>query len=84
MAVIERLRSEQAFHDRQATERAAYFRKHPGRLLVSDEHYLDHEPWIRQRWRLWAKLGPARARISVVATAWRRWFWRNAERKYGF
>jgi SAM-dependent methyltransferase len=47
MAVIERLRSEQAFHDRQATERAAFFRKHPGRLLVSDNQYLDHESWIR-------------------------------------
>ncbi len=47
MAVIERLQNEQAFHDRQATERAAFFRKHPGRLLVSDNQYLDHESWIR-------------------------------------
>jgi SAM-dependent methyltransferase len=47
MEVQERLRNEQTFHDRQAEERAAFFQAHPGHLLVLEDQYLDHEPWIR-------------------------------------
>lgn len=39
--------SEQAFHDRQARERAEFFRAQPDHLFVAEANYLDHEPWIR-------------------------------------
>jgi SAM-dependent methyltransferase len=42
-----RLRAEQAFHDRQAAERARTFAQSPHLLDVIDDAYLDHESWIR-------------------------------------
>jgi SAM-dependent methyltransferase len=47
MEVIDRTLTEQAFHDRQAGQRAAFFREDSSRLVVSEDEYLDHEPWIR-------------------------------------
>src|SRR6516225_1875195 len=47
MEAQEQLLRDQAFHDRQAEERAAFLRKEPRRLIVRDNDYLDHEPWIR-------------------------------------
>ncbi len=47
MTATERLRTERAFHDRQALERAVTFRRQPERLRVDDEAYLSHETWIR-------------------------------------
>ena len=47
MSATDRLRSELAFHDRQASERAAAFAVEPGRLRFDDDAYLDHETWIR-------------------------------------
>jgi len=47
METLQRLQTEQAFHDRQAGEREAFFRAHPERLFVSEDDYLDHESWIR-------------------------------------
>jgi SAM-dependent methyltransferase len=44
---MDRLRSEQEFHDRQAQLRASTFAQHPDRLHVDDDTYLDHETWIR-------------------------------------
>lgn len=44
---MERLSSEQAFHDRQARDRAATFAVRPDRLRFDDDSYLDHETWIR-------------------------------------
>jgi SAM-dependent methyltransferase len=41
----DRLGDEQAFHDRQARERAACLG--PARLSLRDDDYLDHETWIR-------------------------------------
>src|SRR5205085_9103510 len=48
---MDRLRSEQHFHDRQARERAAGVS-----LRFDDAAYLDHETWIR----------PAFARLGAV------------------
>ncbi|GIW81825.1 MAG: hypothetical protein KatS3mg105_3632 [Gemmatales bacterium] len=45
------------FHDRQAELRRMTFVRHPQRLLVDAERYLDHETWIR----------PAFARLGNVA-----------------
>jgi SAM-dependent methyltransferase len=45
-AATERRASEQAFHDRQAEERARRLAD-PGALLFGDDAYLDHETWIR-------------------------------------
>ena len=56
MEVGERIIREQAFHDRQAGARAAFFRKDPAQLIVRENQYLDHEPWIR----------PALARIGEL------------------
>jgi SAM-dependent methyltransferase len=54
-----RIVREQAFHDRQAQERAFFLRRHPGELIVRDDQYLAHEPWIRPAL---AKLGDVRGR----------------------
>ncbi len=56
---MDRLRSEQQFHDEQAAERAEFFAENPNRLLVSDEEYLDHETWIRPAM---AQLGDVRGK----------------------
>jgi SAM-dependent methyltransferase len=45
MRHLERLRSEQAFHDEQASRRAADLGEE--QLRFRDEDYLDHESWIR-------------------------------------
>src|SRR4051794_5422840 len=50
---MDRLHSEQRFHDRQAQERRAAL----GDLVFADEAYLDHESWLR----------PAFARLGDVA-----------------
>jgi SAM-dependent methyltransferase len=45
--VLDRVRSELAFHDRQAFGRAEHFRSRPELLRFGDDSYLDHETWIR-------------------------------------
>jgi SAM-dependent methyltransferase len=47
----DRLSSEQVFHDRQAHDRAATFRRRPRGLYFEDDFYLDHETWIRPAFR---------------------------------
>jgi SAM-dependent methyltransferase len=47
VSATDRLRSEQAFHDRQARDRAATFALRPDALCFADDTYLDHETWIR-------------------------------------
>lgn len=47
MNATERLDSEQAFHDRQARQRAMTYARQPDALLVDDRTYLAHETWIR-------------------------------------
>ncbi|MCI0640598.1 MAG: class I SAM-dependent methyltransferase [Gemmataceae bacterium] len=49
---LDRLRKEQAFHDRQAAQRKVTFRAHPELLRVSDDEYLDHASWIRPAFAL--------------------------------
>ncbi len=51
---MDRIQSEQQFHDEQAARRADTFRGNPHRLCFSDELYLDHESWLRPAW---AELG---------------------------
>ena len=46
MARTDRWNTEQAFHDRQARERAATFAAQPERLRFDDAAYLRHETWI--------------------------------------
>lgn len=53
---MDRLASEQVFHDRQARQRAAFFARHPHRLQFDRDAYLDHESWIR----------PAIARLDLL------------------
>src|SRR5580693_7394201 len=59
MIAMERLQSEQHFHDRQAEERAAYFAEHQEELVFNDNSYLDHETWIRPAF---AQLGDVRGK----------------------
>ncbi len=47
MTPTDRLSSEQAFHNRQAQDRAATFRRSPESLHIDTDRYLDHETWIR-------------------------------------
>ncbi len=47
MARLDRLGTEQTFHDRQARERAATFLRQPEGFRFDDRAYLDHETWIR-------------------------------------
>ena len=44
---MDRLLSEQLFHDRQAAERAESFRAGAAELRVGTDAYLDHETWVR-------------------------------------
>ncbi|HJT78357.1 MAG TPA: class I SAM-dependent methyltransferase, partial [Gemmataceae bacterium] len=44
---MDRLSTEQAFHDQQARGRALTFAAQPDRLRFDDDSYLDHETWIR-------------------------------------
>lgn len=46
MPATDRLKNEQAFHDRQARERALHFRD-PASFIFGDDLYLDHESWVR-------------------------------------
>jgi SAM-dependent methyltransferase len=55
----DRLTSEQHFHDRQASERAAALATAPQALQFTDASYLDHETWIRPAL---ARLGDLRGR----------------------
>jgi SAM-dependent methyltransferase len=57
MDVLQRLASEQEFHDRQSRDRARRLAD-VGALRLRDADYLDHEPWIR----------PALDRLGDVAT----------------
>ena len=58
MAAAQRLRAEQAFHDRQAGQRAETFTSWPDALSFPDDVYLDHESWIRPAWeQLWELRG---------------------------
>jgi SAM-dependent methyltransferase len=50
---------EQLFHDRQAADRSATFRRDPAGLLVADDDYLDHETWVRPAF---ARLGDLRGK----------------------
>ncbi len=59
MLAMERLLTEQHFHDRQAEERAAYFAGHRDELVFADRDYLDHETWIRPAF---AQLGDLRGK----------------------
>lgn len=47
MPTTHRLSTEQAFHDRQALQRADTFVRQPSELRFEDAVYLDHETWIR-------------------------------------
>jgi SAM-dependent methyltransferase len=47
MSATDRLRTELAFHEEQARDRAATFQRQPERLQFPDDAYLDHETWIR-------------------------------------
>jgi SAM-dependent methyltransferase len=42
-----RLLAERHFHDAQAVERSATFRRDPARLRFADADFLDHETWVR-------------------------------------
>lgn len=53
----ERLAREQHFHDRQARQRADFFRRQPAAYRVDPESYLDHASWIRPAFQ---KLGDVR------------------------
>ena len=57
MDAPDRLTSEQHFHDRQASGRAAALAARPDALHFPDAFYLDHETWIR----------PALARLGDLA-----------------
>lgn len=42
-----RIAAERDFHDRQAADRAAWFRHRPDDLVFADDAWLEHESWIR-------------------------------------
>jgi SAM-dependent methyltransferase len=62
MPATDRLIAEQAFHDRQAADRAESFRAGRAGLVFEDADYLDHETWIRPAF---AKLGDLRGRRAL-------------------
>ena len=57
-----RLLSEQAFHDRQAADRAAAFAAGRADLRFADDDYLDHETWVRPAF---AGLGDVRGKAAL-------------------
>jgi ubiquinone/menaquinone biosynthesis C-methylase UbiE len=59
MSAMDRLKTEQAFHDRQARGRAPAFVHRPDGWRFDDDAYLDHETWIRPAF---AQLGDMRGR----------------------
>ena len=46
MIAIDRLISEQEFHDRQAAEREVSFVSGRAELVFANDDFLDHENWI--------------------------------------
>jgi SAM-dependent methyltransferase len=56
---MDRLSTEQAFHDCQARLRSATFVQEPERLRFNDAAYLDHETWVRPAFE---RLGDLRGR----------------------
>jgi SAM-dependent methyltransferase len=56
---MDRLSTEQVFHDRQARLRSATFAHDPARLRFDDAAYLDHETWVRPAFE---RLGELRGR----------------------
>ncbi len=56
---LERIQSEQLFHDRQAVERGESFRVGRAELRFDDSGYLNHETWIRPAF---AQLGEVRGK----------------------
>ena len=61
-ATLERIQSEQIFHDRQAEERGESFRTGRADLRFADGDYLDHETWIRTAF---AHLGDVRGKAIL-------------------
>ncbi len=61
-ATLERIQSEQIFHDRQAEERVESFRAGRADLRFDDADYLDHETWIRPAF---AELGNLRGQAIL-------------------
>jgi ubiquinone/menaquinone biosynthesis C-methylase UbiE len=59
VSAMDRLSSEQAFHDDQARQRSATFAHQPDRLRFHDASYLDHETWVRPAFE---RLGDVRGR----------------------
>ena len=47
MPTLDRLHTEQEFHDRQAGQRALTWAGNEQALRFADPWYLDHESWIR-------------------------------------
>ena len=61
-ATLERIQSEQIFHDRQAEERGESFRTGRADLRFDDADYLNHETWIRPAF---AQLGDVRGKAIL-------------------
>jgi len=59
---LERIRSEQTFHDRQAGERGESFRTGRADLRFDDTDYWNHETWIRPAF---AQLGDVRGKTIL-------------------
>src|SRR5437773_2764609 len=57
MNATDRQQCERVFHDQQARQRAATFRRRTEELYFDDNVYLDHETWIRPAF---AQLGELR------------------------
>src|SRR5262245_45643338 len=57
---MDRLGSEQLFHDRQALRRADTFSRDPNRLHVNPDAWLDHETWVRPAFAALGDLGGLR------------------------
>src|SRR5438477_7926687 len=60
MTATDRQHSERAFHDQQAEQRSATFRRRPDVLSFDDDGYLDHETWIRPAFERLGHLGGLR------------------------
>ncbi len=58
---MDRLGSEQLFHDRQALRRASTFSADPARLPFADDDYLDHETWVRPAFEALGEVAGLRA-----------------------
>ncbi|HMO34969.1 MAG TPA: class I SAM-dependent methyltransferase [Gemmatales bacterium] len=41
------MQQEKIFHEAQAAQRQLHWKMNPDHLLMQDENYLDHEPWVR-------------------------------------